>query len=425
MDLVAFRPVVIAPTYNNAGTLVDVLDRVRAQGLHAIVVNDGSSDATARLLADRQAGPLGTSLTVVTHRRNRGKGTALKTGFAAAARAGYTHAVTIDTDGQLDPEEIPLLLAAARRSPTALILGWRDPDGPGYPAKSLVGRRVANAFVRLESGVRVDDSQCGFRVYPLGLLQAVGCCMDHYGFETEIITRAGWAGCRVEEVPVTCRYLPRDQRVSHFLPFRDTCRAVLMHFYLLSRALAPFPKHPRWPAENAATHATVKEPITARLWRWFSPRKAWHQLRESRVGRTDMAAGLAAGVFIANLPAYGFQSLLSLYAARRLKLHPLPVLLGSHASTPPVGPALVAAAVAVGHFVLHGSLPAAADFDPRHGGWASILGPILVEWLLGGVLLGAVLAIVTFGLVATAMRLLSDPEGVCDTGRAGQAGNVA
>jgi uncharacterized protein (DUF2062 family) len=148
-------------------------------------------------------------------------------------------------------------------------------------------------------------------------------------------------------------------------------------------------------------------------------------LRESRVGRTDLAAGLAAGVFIANLPAYGFQSLLSLYAARRLKLHPLPVLLGSHASTPPIGPALVAAAVAVGHFVLHGSLPAVADFDPRHAGWASVLGPILLEWLLGGVLLGALLAMVTFGLVATGMRLLSDPEGVCDEGRTRQAGSPA
>jgi uncharacterized protein (DUF2062 family) len=138
-----------------------------------------------------------------------------------------------------------------------------------------------------------------------------------------------------------------------------------------------------------------------------------------------MAAGLAAGVFIANLPAYGFQSLLSLYAARRLNLHPLPVLLGSHASTPPLGPALVAAAVAVGHFVLHGSLPDVSDFDPRHAGWASVVGPILIEWLLGGILLGAALALVTFGLVATGMRLLSDPEGACDTGRTGQAGSAA
>lgn len=401
----AFGPVVIAPTYNNVRTLADVLDRVRAQGLHAIVVNDGSTDGTAELLAERLAGPTARSLTVVTHRRNRGKGTALQTGFGAAVRAGYTHAVTIDTDGQLDPEEIPRLLAAARRSPEALVIGRRDPRGDGYPAKSRIGRSVSNAFVRLESGVRVDDSQCGFRVYPLGLLQAVGCCMDHYGFETEVITRAGWAGCRVEEVPVTCRYLAPERRVSHFRPFRDTIRGVLMHFYLTSRALAPFPKHPRWP--EAKRVAVVRdEPVGRRLLKWFSPREAWRQLRESRVARTEMAAGLAAGVFIANLPAYGFQSLLSVYAARRLRLHPLSVLLGSHASTPPIGPLLIAAAIAVGHYVLHGALPAASHFDPRQAGWSGVIGPVLLEWVVGAVLLGTAMAAGTFAVAATMMRLL-------------------
>jgi hypothetical protein len=151
-------------------------------------------------------------------------------------RAGFTHAVTIDTDGQLDPEEIPLLLAAAERSPESLIVGRRDPKGPGYPRKSRIGRSISNAFVRLESGVRVSDSQCGYRVYPLGLIRAVDCGAGHYGFETEIITRAGWAGCRVEEVTVTCRYLAPAERVSHFRPFRDTVRGVLMHFHLSARA---------------------------------------------------------------------------------------------------------------------------------------------------------------------------------------------
>jgi uncharacterized protein (DUF2062 family) len=213
----------------------------------------------------------------------------------------------------------------------------------------------------------------------------------------------------VEEVPVTCRYLEPAERVSHFLPFRDTVRGVLMHFYLTSRALAPFPKHPRWPIV-APTADARHEALGRRLLSWFSPRQAWRQLRESRVGRTDLAAGLAAGVFIANLPAYGFQSFLSLYAARRLRLHPLSVLLGSHASTPPVGPLLVAAAIAIGHFLLHGALPAVSDFDPRRAGWSAVVGPALVEWIVGGVLLGAVLATATFAIVATTMRLMGEPS---------------
>src|SRR4051794_37254441 len=92
-----FRPVAVAPTFNNAATLAGVLRRVRDQGLHVIVVNDGCTDATAEVLAREAAG----DVTVVTHERNRGKAAALYTGFSTAIAAGYTHAVTIDTDGQL------------------------------------------------------------------------------------------------------------------------------------------------------------------------------------------------------------------------------------------------------------------------------------------------------------------------------------
>jgi uncharacterized protein (DUF2062 family) len=149
--------------------------------------------------------------------------------------------------------------------------------------------------------------------------------------------------------------------------------------------------------------------VGARIWRWVNPAHAWRQLRDSRVGRTELAAGLAAGVFIANLPAYGFQSVVSLYAARRLGLHPLPVLLGSHASTPPIGPILIGAAVALGHFVFHGVLPAMADFDPRRAGWSAVLGPVLLEWAVGGVLIGLILGILTFAVAATLFRLIGDP----------------
>ena len=97
--------------------------------------------------------------------------------------------------------------------------------------------------------------------------------------------------------------------------------------------------------------------LLRRFGRWLNPMPAIRQLREDDVGRVNAAAGLAVGAFIANLPAYGLQTVLSLYAARRLHLHPLSVVIGSHLSTPPVGPVLVAAAVTIGHLVLHAELP--------------------------------------------------------------------
>ena len=142
-----FQPAVVAPSFNNAATLAGIVRRVRALDLPLIVVNDGSTDDTAAILAGLSAADAG--VTVVTHPRNRGKAAALARGFAAAAGAGYTHAATIDTDGQLDPEQIPSLLSLARRNPHGLVIGQRDENTEGYPSKNRLGRRVSNLFESL------------------------------------------------------------------------------------------------------------------------------------------------------------------------------------------------------------------------------------------------------------------------------------
>lgn len=237
----AFSPAIIAPSYNNAATLPDVLKRIQSLNLPLIVVNDGSTDATPEILS--RWGALHDNVRVLTHSRNQGKADALRTGFAAAASAGHTHAATIDTDGQLDPEQIPDLLAVSRRNPNALILGMRDDTKADYPARSRIGRRISNFAIRVESGLRIQDSQCGLRVYPLKLIQTVRCRAPFFAFEAEIITRAKWAGFPILEVPANCRYLPPEQRVSHFKPWKDTLRGIRMHARLLGRAIIPWPHH--------------------------------------------------------------------------------------------------------------------------------------------------------------------------------------
>ena len=117
---------------------------------------------------------------------------ALLSGFAAAQAAGHTHALTIDTDGQLDPAQIPSLLEIAGREPDAFVIGTRDAGSADYPSRSRLGRRVSNLLVRLESGLKVSDSQCGFRVYPLKMMHEIDCRAGRYGFETEVLTRAAW-----------------------------------------------------------------------------------------------------------------------------------------------------------------------------------------------------------------------------------------
>ncbi len=234
------QPIVIAPTYNNGRMLAAVMDHISAQGLPVLVVNDGSTDDTAGILDRWVAASVGgPQRQVVTHPTNRGKADALRTGFAKALQQGFTHAITIDTDGQLDPTQIADLLTAAEQSPDALIVGDRDQTALDYPSKSRAGRRISNLMVRIESGLHVSDSQCGFRVYPLERLASLSCHVDRYGYETEILTRFAWAGGEMRHVPVRCIYDVPGGRISHLHPRNDTLRGIAMHAWLLVRSVLP------------------------------------------------------------------------------------------------------------------------------------------------------------------------------------------
>jgi uncharacterized protein (DUF2062 family) len=438
-----FNPVVVAPTYNNAGTLAGVLRRLDAQGVPVLVVNDGSTDGTAAVLADWLARPRDHQAEVRTHPRNRGKAMALRTGFAAAAELGYTHALTIDTDGQLAPEQVPDFLAAARANPAALVLGTRDASAADYPGKSKLGRRVSNLLVWMECGRRVSDSQCGLRVYPLATAERLACRSGRYGFETEVIVRAGWAGWPVVEVPAACTYFAAADRVTHFQPWRDSLRAVGMHARLVARALVPIgrlngprgrqvataggdgpPQAVQRAGEAAGTlnYRAAGDDEGQSVWRrflhWVSPREAWRQVTQDRpegTQRTAMAMGLAIGAFIGCVPAYGLHSVAALYAARRLNLNPLGVVLGTQVACPPLGVALAVAASAIGSLALRGGIPPLSDFAPLWQGWDGLLkiGPwFFLNWLVGSVVVGAACMAVVFFLADHLLRRLPsiDPD---------------
>jgi uncharacterized protein (DUF2062 family) len=294
---------------------------------------------------------------------------------------------------------VPELLAVARRSPEAMVVGSRDAEAPDYPEASRVGRWASNVLVGWQSGARVTDSQCGFRVYPLQRTRRLRCRAGRYGFETEVLTRAAWAGVPIVQTPVRCAYTVPAGRVSHFRPWRDSLSAAGMHIRLLLVSLTLWPERRKDPASQIGRGPAPTGKIWRRLAAWFSPRRAWRGIRCDPHERSRFAAGVAAGVFIANLPFYGGQTLLGLYAARRLRLNPLPVVLGSHLSAPPVGPVLVAVAIALGHFCTHGTLPPPGAYNPRALGYVGLLRSVLLEWTIGGLVCGTLLAAVAFVLM--------------------------
>lgn len=399
-----FSPVVLLPTYNNAGTLIDVLDRVEALSLPMIVINDGATDGTAKLLAEWTSRPRSVTATVLTHSRNRGKGAAMKTGFAAAGAAGHTHAVTMDTDGQLDPEQIPILLEAAKRSPEALVLGVRPGPVEGCPKANRVGQVLSNLALWLECGLSVTDSQCGLRVYPIEIPATVRPRPDRFGFEAEIITRAAWAGYPIVEVPVHCRYFPDDERVSHFSPLRDGARGFFMHAKLTLRRLVPLPHHGRGrstPEPNDVCSSPGK-----RLWTWIDPVRLWGQIRGSRFGQLIAGTGIGIGVFLASTPLLPLLPLVALYVARRLHLHPLTVLVGGFALVRPVNSIITCASVTIGHRIIHQLWVPFSECDPARIGYWEVLVRYPLEWTLGGLILGTVLMWLILVAMHFALRLV-------------------
>jgi uncharacterized protein (DUF2062 family) len=390
-----FLPVIVAPTFNNARTLLQVLRGIEQLGLPAIVVDDGCRDETQSILhAWQKSGP---DCAVLTHKVNRGKAAAMRTGFSYAVAHGYTHAVTIDTDGQLDPNDIPGLLRTARRSPDAIVVGCRDVEAKGYPRANRLGRIATNLLVRWETGVRMQDSQCGFRVYPLKQILSIKCRTERYNFETEILTRAAWARIPIEHCPVRCEYELPEGRVSHFRPWMDSFACARVHARLLLES-----------SIRRGQHLTDTDVQAMPGWRqllwWMSPIRAVRMMRRNPEERARFATAVALGVFIANLPLYGVQTVLGLYAARRLRLNPLPVVLGTHLSMPPIGPLLITIAIGIGYWLRHGVLPNASAFNPSVMGYRALIQSVLLEWAMGSIVCGTILAGLTYLLMRGLLR---------------------
>lgn len=222
---------VLIPTYNNHKTLKRVLDGVLLFTPDVVVVNDGSTDSTAEILKQYP------QITTIQLQKNRGKGNALKTGFQKALSMGFRHAITIDSDGQHYPDDIPVFVKALEKeNRDVLLIGNRNMSQEGIPKKSSFGNRFSNFWYKFETGIALEDTQSGYRLYPLTKIP------KHYftpkfEFEIEVIVRAAWNGVPVKNVPVKVLYDP-SERVSHFRPFQDFTRISILNTVLVSIALA-------------------------------------------------------------------------------------------------------------------------------------------------------------------------------------------
>jgi glycosyltransferase involved in cell wall biosynthesis len=221
---------VIVPTYNNARTLPQVLAGVLLYTDQVIVVNDGSTDHTSDVVKDFP------HIAVVTYATNQGKGYALRRGFRHAVDAGYDYAITIDSDGQHYADDLPVFLQMLPAHANAIIIGSRNMDQENVPGKSSFGNKFSNFWFWVETGIRRNDTQSGYRLYPVRALQSLTFFTRKYEFEIEVMVRAAWAGIEVQEVPVKVFYPEKEKRISHFRPFKDFSRISVLNTVLVTIA---------------------------------------------------------------------------------------------------------------------------------------------------------------------------------------------
>ncbi len=374
------KVLLVIPVYNHARTLRSVVVRSLATGWPVLVVDDGSTD-------DPLAALVGLNAASLRLHPNRGKGAALLAAAAWAESHGFDALLTLDADGQHDPAEAPRLVEAAGDTP-CLVLGVRAMEGPEVPESSRFGRAFSNFWVRLETGLRLADTQSGYRLYPVEALRRIRFHTRRYTFEIEALVRIAWAGYPVREVPISVDYAPEGGRVSHFRKGWDNARLAVLHTALVTLSLLP------WTRRRTGSGVSLKEVF-------LQPGKLLRRLATEHGSPLELAVAAGSGVFLGSLPIIPFGLATILYVHHRLHLN---TLAGVAASNLCVAPFVPWACIQVGHLLRHGVWW--TDYSRQ-----ALLHQIhhrLWEWLLGalvvGPLLGLVVALPTYATLRALRR---------------------
>ena len=365
---------IIVPTYNNERTLARVLGEVLDFAADVIVVCDGATDSTPAILesfADR--------VTVVSYTPNRGKGYALRQGFSKARSLGFNHAITIDSDGQHFASDLPKFIEAHRADPTAMLMGSRNLNAEGMPGTNSFANRFSNFWFFVETGIRLPDTQTGFRLYPLKKVERLWLFTNRFEFEVEVIVKLAWRGVRFVPVPIQVKYDP-DERVSHFRPGPDFTRISFLNAYLV---------------------------ILALLWhlpkRLLSGGRILKLIRDEALNPSESnmrkASSIGLGVFFGILPIWGFQLLTGIPTAVALRLNKVLFIAAANVSVPPMIPVIIYMSYVLGSPFVDANVMVLTEFsqlslDNIHDNF--------MQYLIGGVLLAVGSGLAAFVLAMTA-----------------------
>lgn len=359
---------VIIPTYNNGYTLASVINGCKKYCNDVWVINDGATDETRQIL-ENIAG-----ITVLHQTKNRGKGLALRRAFQKAGEAGFIYAVTIDSDGQHEPSDLVTFANALDKDPGTMFIGARNMGHHSIPGKSKFGHKNSNFWFWVETGIEAEDTQSGYRLYPLIPINKLALFTRKYEFEIEVIVRLAWMGIQVKFIPVQVYY--PENRVTHFRPFRDFTRVAILNAFLVVAAFLFF-----------------RPLMIIRDLR----KKSWRQVWRTYIHKPDeptwkKSFSVGSGVFSGIVPLWGFQTGLAILISIVFKLNKPLTILSSNISVPPMIPVVIYASIGMGSLITIGKwevkLPEQFSMDLIYQDFTKYI-------------VGAIVLAITSGLFAT------------------------
>jgi glycosyltransferase involved in cell wall biosynthesis len=322
---------ILIPTYNNHKTLKRVIDGVLKYTSHVIIINDGSTDTTKSILSNYS------ELEQIHLEQNKGKGNALRIGLKKAEELDFEYALSIDSDGQHYPDDIPLFIEELTNSTTKnmLLIGARNLNAKGMPRKNSFANKFSNFWYWAETGHKLQDTQSGFRLYPVKVVNQLKFLSTKYEFEVEVMVKASWRGVLVKNIPIRVLYDPLE-RVSHYRPFIDFVRISAINTWLLLIAIVYI--KPR------------------DFYRKFKQKGFKRFFKEDLIGSNDStlkkSLSIALGTFIGISPFWGFHSILSIVLAAFLKLNKTISFAFSNVSFPIFIPFIIYGSLKMGGLVV-------------------------------------------------------------------------
>ncbi len=369
---------VLIPTYNNQKTLSSVIDGILQYTDRIIIINDGSTDATARILLDYE----NKNVQVITFSENKGKGLALRKGFSKAKELGYDYLITIDSDGQHFSDDIPIFLKELEKqksNQSLVLIGSRNMNDPSVPGKSSFGNKFSNFWFYIETGIKLEDTQSGFRLYPIKEIKKLRLFTTKFELEIEVIVKLAWKGIEVRNVPIQVLY-DKNERVTHFRPFRDFTRISILNTWLVILTLIYY-----------APKRFIDK------FRQKGLRNFWKEnVLKSEDSPLKKSKAIMLGLFIGIAPLWGFQTFLVIMLASIFKLNKAIAFLFSNISIPPFIPFIIYVSYQMGAIILGNKMDATLNIENIKSGTDIFKG--MAQYVIGSFIFATLVSLVSGGI---------------------------